>query len=539
MTLIDTAKKVSGRAALELQAAGALRKAGMFGDSSPSAVLGTVKALRDFGAYSGAVEIAALRHGSFPAIADDFGEITYGELAEQTDKLANLFVDRGYGPQTKIGLMCRNSRWPLLVSFAATRAGATCVWLNTAFSARQAAEVATREGIQLLIYDEGLADAVAELTPEYGTVVCATKDPADDALAALIAGGRPGRPPVPAKAGRIVLLTSGTTGTPKGAPRSDPKGFAMAGAVLERMPFKAREATVVAPPLFHGTGLLIALLTIGLGSKLVIRQRFDARQTVEDIKHHRATGLCVVPIMLQRILALEDPDLGKDMSTIRVIFSAGARLPVEVAQRTTDAVGDVIYNLYGSTEVALASMSTPEDQRIAPLSVGRPLLGCRVRILDEAGQPLAQGKIGRIFVGTTTPFEGYTGGGNKEIIDGLLSTGDLGHFDAHGRLYVDGRDDEMIVSGGENVFPKEIEELLVTHPKITDAAAIGVEDAEFGERLRAFVVVVEGETVSEDEVKDFVKENLARYKVPRDIVVLEEIPRNPTGKVLKRELAKA
>ena len=135
------------------------------------------------------------------------------------------------------------------------------------------------------------------------------------------------------------------------------------------------------------------------------------------------------------------------------------------------------------------------------------------------------------------PFEGYTGGGNKQIIDGLLATGDVGHFDDDGRLYVDGRDDDMIVSGGENVFPGEVEELLLTHTAIADASAIGVEDEDFGQRLKAFVVLKDGQEADADELKAFVKDNLARYKVPREFVFLDELPRNPTGKVLKRELA--
>jgi fatty-acyl-CoA synthase len=202
-----------------------------------------------------------------------------------------------------------------------------------------------------------------------------------------------------------------------------------------------------------------------------------------------------------------------------------------------DLLGEVVYNLYGSTEVSVATLATPRDIRAAPTSVGRPTLGVQVRLLDERGHEVAQGTTGRIFVGTTSPFEGYTGGGGKEIVDGLLSTGDVGHLDERGRLYIDGRDDEMIVSGGENVFPREVEELLVTHPGVADAAVIGVDDTEFGQRLRAFVVPVPGATVTADEVRAFVRDNLARYKVPRDVLFLDELPRNPTGKILKRELA--
>jgi fatty-acyl-CoA synthase len=336
----------------------------------------------------------------------------------------------------------------------------------------------------------------------------------------------------------VVLLTSGTTGTPKGAPRPESRSLTLVGPLLMRMPMRAGEVTVVAPPLYHGTGLLIAGLSILLGSKLVLRRRFEAAQFLDDIARHRATAVCVVPVMLQRILALGEEEIRKrDLSSLHVIFCAGSQLPADVAIRAMDLVGETIYNLYGSTEVSLATLATPADVRAAPASVGKPLLCSRVQILDEYGRNAPQGSTGRIFVGTTHPFEGYTGGGGKELVGGLLSTGDVGHFDAEGRLYVDGRDDEMIISGGENVFPREVEELLVMHPAIVDAAALGVTDSDFGQRLRAFVVLQDGHKVSVEEVRAFVRENLARYKVPRDVVFLDELPRNPTGKILKRELA--
>jgi len=346
-------------------------------------------------------------------------------------------------------------------------------------------------------------------------------------------------PPTPKRSGRIVLLTSGTTGTPKGAPREDPKGFIGPGSMLDRLPMRAGEATVVAPPLFHGTGLLIALLSIGLGSTLVLRRKFDTEGLLDDIERYRATTICLVPIMLQRMIALDDAVIAeRDLSSLRVIFCAGSQLPADVAKHATERFGDVVYNLYGSTEVAIATLATPDDVREAPTSVGRPLFGSRVRVLDERGEPVPRGENGRVFVGSITPFEGYTGGGGKEIIDGLLSTGDVGHFDQQGRLYIDGRDDEMIISGGENVFPREIEELLVTHPQVLDAAAIGVEDKEFGQRLHAFVVVDVGVKLTAGEIQEFVKVNLARYKSPRDVTFMKELPRNPTGKILKRDLAK-
>jgi fatty-acyl-CoA synthase len=201
-----------------------------------------------------------------------------------------------------------------------------------------------------------------------------------------------------------------------------------------------------------------------------------------------------------------------------------------------DTFGDVLYNLYGSTEVAWATIATPEDLRAAPGTAGRPPLGTVVRLLDSKGHEVGPGEGGRIFVANEMMFDGYTGGGGKEIVRGLMSTGDVGHFDENGRLFVDGRDDEMIVSGGENVFPREVEDLLADHAEIEEAAVVGVSDQQFGQRLRAFVVLRAGAELSEEIVQGYVKANLARYKVPREVVFLAELPRNATGKVLKRVL---
>jgi acyl-CoA synthetase (AMP-forming)/AMP-acid ligase II len=243
-------------------------------------------------------------------------------------------------------------------------------------------------------------------------------------------------------------------------------------------------------------------------------------------------------VMLQRIMELPADTIERyDLGALRVIAASGSALPGELATRVMDRFGDVLYNLYGSTEVAWATIATPEDLRAAPGTAGRPPRGTVVKLVGEDGREVAPGETGRIFVGNEMAFEGYTGGGNKENLGGLLSSGDVGHFDAGGRLFIDGRDDEMIVSGGENVFPREVEDLLHEHEGVDEVAVIGVDDEQFGQRLKAFVVRTPGAEVGEDELKDLVKANLARYKVPREIEFLDELPRNATGKVLKRELA--
>ena len=537
MDLLGMLEEPARRASLEARSLVAISRAGMIGIEPPHRMLQIVGAIKDYGPFGGAPRISAIRHGSYPAIADERGEITYQELEDAVNKLADALRQKGIQPGGTIGILCRNHRFPLIAAFAASRLGLKAIWLNTSFSPRQATEVAEREGVEMLIHDTEFTEMVADINPPHGKVPTAIDDPDKDELDKLIASGSNTLPPAPAKPGRIVLLTSGTTGTPKGAARAEPKGFIVPGSLLERMPMKAREATIIAPPLFHGTGLIIALLSIALGSKTILHRKFDAAGFLDDIETHKVTGVCVVPVMLQRVLALGDDEVRKrDTSTLKVCFCAGSQLPADVALKAMDLLGDVIYNLYGSTEVAVATLATPQDIRAAPTSVGKPTLGSRVKLFDEQGKEVPQGAKGRIFVASTIPFEGYTGGGGKEVIDGLLSTGDIGHFDDAGRLYIDGRDDEMIVSGGENVFPREVEELLVTHPAIADAAAIGVEDADFGQRLRAFVVTRPGDEVSAEDVQAYVKENLARYKVPRDVIFLDELPRNPTGKILKREL---
>ncbi|HEX5621368.1 MAG TPA: AMP-binding protein, partial [Solirubrobacteraceae bacterium] len=295
--------------------------------------------------------------------------------------------------------------------------------------------------------------------------------------------------------------------------------------------------TMIAAPMFHSWGFVHFTLGMSLSSTLVLNRKFDPEATLSLTAQHEATALIVVPVMMQRILELEDDVLQRyDLSKLRVTAVSGSALPGSISDRWMDVFGDNVYNLYGSTEVAWASIATPEDLRAAPGTAGRAPHGTIVRLYDEDGKPVKQGDTGRIFVGNEMQFEGYTGGGGKDVIDGLLSSGDVGHFDNAGRLFVDGRDDDMIVSGGENVFPAEVEDLLSGHEAIAEVAVFGVDDEKFGQRLKAVVVLREGKSLSEDEIKKHVKANLAGYKVPRDIDFMDELPRTSTGKVLKREL---
>ena len=309
------------------------------------------------------------------------------------------------------------------------------------------------------------------------------------------------------------------------------------GGVLSHVPFKAGEVTSLPAPMFHALGFLHATIAMMLGSTLVLRRRFKPATVLADIEKNGVTAMVVVPVMLSRILdELEKTNPKPNLSSLRIVFVSGSQLGGELATRALKDLGPVVYNLYGSTEIAFATIARPKDLSINPSTVGPVVKGVKVKLFDDNGDEVPQGEVGRIFVGNTFPFEGYTGGGHKAIIDGLMSSGDVGYFDEHGLLYVSGRDDEMIVCGGENVFPAEVEDLISGHPEVVEATALGVEDKEWGHRLRAFVVKAEGASVDEDAIKAYVKDNLARYKVPREVIFLDELPRNPTGKILKREL---
>jgi fatty-acyl-CoA synthase len=515
-------------------------RAGLLRMNRPAVAKEGLKAYRGRGPLGAVMALSVTRSPDAVAIVDERGQTTYATFEARTNALANAWSAKGLKAGDGVGIMVRNHAGFLEALFACVKLGAKAIFMNTSFSGPQLASVSKREGVHVLVYDEEFSDVVADVEAEQGRYRAWTTTEGDDApdtLQGLVQGGDTSPPPAPARHASLIILTSGTTGTPKGAARQQPKSLAPFGGPLSRLPFRGGEVTVLPTPMFHAIGLLQSLIAIGLGSTLILRHRFDPAQTLQDIEDHRASALVVVPVMLRRILDEHDKQGRRhDLSSLRIVFAGGSQLGGSLALRAMDTLGDVVYNLYGSTEVAIATIATPADLRRAPDSVGSVVTGSRVRILDEHGKDVPQGATGRIFVGTAMPFEGYTGGGSKALIDGLMSSGDVGHFDADGLLTIDGRDDDMIVSGGENVFPGELEELLAGHPKVSEAAVVGVDDDEFGQRLKAFVVLKEGQELTEDEVKAYAKDNLARYKVPREVVFLDELPRNPTGKVLKREL---
>jgi fatty-acyl-CoA synthase len=485
---------------------------------------------------------AAARHPDELAIIDELGALTFRDVHQRTNALAHALADRGINEGDAIAILCRNHRGFIDATVACSKLGVHALYLNTMFAGPQITDVCAREKPVAIIYDEEFKDLCADALAERQGFVgwCDGGACEDPLIEDLISTGDRSDVVPPQEKGRVVILTSGTTGTPKGANRKQPESLDPAAALFSKIPLRAREHTHIAAPMFHSWGFAHFTLGMGLGSTLVLRRRFDPEAMLETVERHRCTTLAVVPVMLARALELPPETLAKHpCRSLRIIACSGSALPGELATRAMDHFGEVVYNLYGSTEVAWATIATPADLRAAPGTAGRPPHGTVVRLYDEDGRPVPAGGHGRIFVGNEMAFDGYTGGGTKAVIDGLMSTGDVGHFDQDGRLFVDGRDDEMIVSGGENVFPREVEDLLADHEAVEEAAVVGVPDEQFGQRLKAFVVLRGGKEADEAALKAYVKANLASYKVPREIVFLDELPRNATGKVLKRELVDA
>jgi fatty-acyl-CoA synthase len=534
--------RVAKEVSTKLFTARTLVGAGVLHPGRPDHVLGAVRALVRFGPTpAGGYGASAERYGDGTAVIDELGTLSFREVHERTNALAHGLAASGIAEGDAVGLMCRNHRGFIESVVACSKLGAHVLFLNTAFSGPQLTDVSKREEPKALIYDHEFEELIHDASRRRKRFI-AWHDadagrPKDPLLEDLASSGDTAPVKPPSERGKAIILTSGTTGTPKGASRSQPKSLDPAAALLAMIPLKAREKTMIAAPMFHSWGFVHFTLGMSLSSTLVLNRKFDPETTLSLTARHECTALIVVPVMMQRILELPDETLQQyDLSKVRVVAVSGSALPGALSDRWMDVFGDSVYNLYGSTEVAWASIATPADLRAAPGTAGRPPHGTIVRLYDDDGEPVPLGETGRIFVGNEMQFEGYTGGGNKDAIDGLLSSGDVGHFDEDGRLFVDGRDDDMIVSGGENVFPAEVEDLLSGHDAVAEVAVFGVDDEQFGQRLKAVVVLRDGASASEDEIKKHVKSNLAGYKVPRDVEFVDELPRTSTGKVLKREL---
>ncbi|MEJ2579893.1 MAG: AMP-binding protein, partial [Kineosporiaceae bacterium] len=328
----------------------------------------------------------------------------------------------------------------------------------------------------------------------------------------------------PSRSGRLVVLTSGTTGVPRGVSRRLPLRVLAgpAGTHLRLIPLREGEPIVVAAPLHHGYGLAYLAAGLALGCPVVLAAGLTAEQVLHAAATHHARLLVLLPLQLRRICELPAEVLaGYPLDDLGAVVSAAAALSPALHARAVEVFGERIFNLYGSTEAGWASIATPADLRTAPGTVGRPPHGIKLRILDASGAVAPPGRIGEVHVHGWDPKGGWH------------PTGDLGHLDAAGRLHLDGRVDDMIVSGGENVYPGPVLATLRAHPDVDDAVVAPRPDAEFGQRLHVTVARRSGSGLTPEQLRDWLRTRLSRAEQPRDIEVVEELARTATGKPLR------
>jgi fatty-acyl-CoA synthase len=518
-----------------------LARAGFLTPMRPDRTVAMVTAARAEGlSIATGFATAAARRPDSPGLIDELGTLTWRELDERAHALAAALQQLPSGAPEVVGIMARNHRGFVESLIAATRIGADVLLLNTSFAGPALAEVINRERADVVIYDEEFTPSVDRAVadrPEAGRILAWTDEPTEAPTVEKLIQAHAGQRAIKSgRKSRLILLTSGTTGTPKGAKHSG-GGASNLVAILSRTPWRVGETTVVVAPMFHAWGFSQLVFSSAMACTVVTRRKFDPAATMALVDKYRATGLCVVPVMFDRIMDLPD-DVRKRYSgrTLRFAACSGSRMRPDVVTKFMDEFGDVIYNNYNATEAGMIATATPADLRAAPDTAGKPAMGTEIRIFDDEFNDIPTGEVGRIFVKNSTQFDGYTSGNTKDFHDGFMSSGDIGRLDEEGRLFVVGRDDEMIVSGGENVYPVEVEKMLAAHDEVAEATVLGVDDEQYGQRLVAFVVLTDGATANPDELKAHVRENLANYKVPREITILSELPRGSTGKILRNEL---
>ncbi|MTD56196.1 AMP-binding protein [Amycolatopsis pithecellobii] len=516
-----------------LQVANVLVQAGILTTARPDRLVRQLRAAVKWGAtLAGGYTSAALRSPKALSLIDEKGpRWSFLDLADRTDRLASVLRKMGAAPDNKVAVLARNSSALIQTLVACGKLGVDAVLLNTGLAEPQVLEGVHNNNVRIVVADPEFTSLLKNLPHTVAWVPTDALDPLIDR--------HPSGPKLapPATTGRLVVLTSGTTGNPKGAKRPTPKGLSAVVALLSRVPLRSLDRILVSTPLFHTWGLAAVQIGMPLRATLVLQRKFDAEECLRMIEESRCTAMFVVPVMLQRIMALPPEVRARyDTSSLRVVISSGSAMPASLVIGFMDAFGDVLYNFYGSTEVSAAAIAAPEDLRASPTTAGYPPLGSRLAILGPNGEPLPPGEIGWIYVGNDMLFDGYTDGSGRNVRHNLMDTGDRGYLDADGRLFIAGRDDDMIISGGENVFPRPVEEALSTLPGVLDTAVIGVPDPEFGQRLVAYLVAHPHAGLDERVVRDFLRHRVARFEMPREVRFVADLPRTQTGKVLKRLL---
>ena len=515
------------------------------GAFDPRAALGAVRSLPWLvgrGASLGILaQINAAAYGDRPAIHDGKGSLTWKELDQRTNQLARAMEASGAGSGDRVATLLRNGRESVEAIYAAHKLGLAVAPLNTWGRTRELQHAVEQSRPKVLIYDARHASALRPAlngdirlvavgeggkpidgSGEYETLLQEHSD------AALRPVSFDRSPP------KILIHTSGTTGKAKAASRGTPLGAILSlFGVLSIVPYRRSDVILCPPPLFHAFGLLTFTLAALLGAPLVLPEKFDPEETLALIDRHDVTATSLVPVMLRRILDLPDEAKSRyELPSLRIILVSGSVLPDEVRRDAMALFGEILYDLYGSTEAGWVAIATPEDMVEAPGTLGRPVPGVDVAAFGKDRRQLAAREKGTLAVKSAMVFEGYASGEEIESFDGYLSIGDTGWLDEAGRLFVEGRSDEMVVIGGENVYPVEVENVIEGMNGVRDVAVVGIPDQEYGQVLAAFV---EG-TVDRQQVVKYSRDNLASFKVPKVVEVVDELPRTSTGKVRKNQL---
>jgi fatty-acyl-CoA synthase len=483
-----------------------------------------------------------------PAVIHRERSITFGELDHRIDRVAAGLKRRGIGRGAGVVLMMKNRPEFLELSAAAGRCGAAAVAVSWRSTPAELEYLVNHSGARGVAFDAELAHVVEQAKPKlpevehffavgdasaakWATPFDALADTADHFVPDATAH----------EDAAVVIYTSGTTGKPKGAVRkfaSDTMPAFM--RFLIETPMRTDDVHLVTCPLYHSTAFGFMSLSHMLGSTVVLMDEFKPEAFLQLVERHEVSTTALVPTMLHRVLELGPEVLRKyDTRSLRAIFSGGAPLPGPLAIEVMDQFGDVLFNFYGATETGLVTLAKPADLRAAPGTIGKAIPGNEIRLVDDSGKDVPPGTVGELYVRNKMLVAGYHNdeeATRSSMLDGFFSVGDLARVDRDGRYFIEGRKRDMIISGGVNVYPAEVEGVLEAHPDIAEVAVVGVEDREWGERVRAFVVKRAGSSLDEGSLKTWTRERLAGPKVPRDFVFLDALPRNPTGKVLKREL---
>lgn len=514
--------------------ASVLLRAGFFNPSSPVGFLRQAGALRYWGTTLGGLMVSAARRDPRQVLlVDDAGTLTYAEVDDRTSRLA---VGLPFsGPRPRVGVLCRNHRGMVETLIACSKRGAEVVLLNTGFGAGQLRAVLSELRVHLLVADAEFAELLSALPPALRRVVVWADEPGGPGttLEEIINATPTPELDPPRVQGRTIMLSSGTTGRPKGARRPPRPGLRPLASMLSRIPMRIHDTVIIDAPLFHTWGHAAMQIGLALRSTLVLQRRFEPEQTLRVIGRHQRACIFTLPVMAQRLMDLPGPVRERyDITPLRVVALSGAALPGDLATRFMAAFGPSLYSVYGTTEASWVSIAGPRELAAHPGTAGRPPRGTSLAIVDEGGRPVPRTEIGRIYAANEMLFEGYTSGAPSDVWEGMLGTGDLGHIDPSGLLFVDGRHDGLIVSGGENVLPRDVEDALARLPEVREVAVIGVPDDSFGERLAAYVVLRPGMRLEPLTVQAHVRDQVARYAVPRDVHFIAELPRNATGKVV-------